>query len=110
MQSPPPKYQRRLRLQPEKAVLNPLEHDPSDHEEEPAAPAIALAGTCYAKLYTCGKQLQCDRSHRYESGVRTALTGPFGSAPGRLGPVITPIGYSYLSASAGKIRAADHDG
>jgi len=38
-----------------------------DHEEEPAAPAIALAGTSYAKLYTSRKQLQCDRGHKREN-------------------------------------------
>ena len=87
MQSCPPKYQDRLPPLPEKSRLDPLEHDPLDHEEEPDAPAIALAGTYYAKLYTCGKQLQCDRSHRYESVGRPALTGLFGSAEIRLRPV-----------------------
>ncbi len=47
MQTRPPKYQDRLSPQPEKTVLDPLEHDPLhhdslDHADEPAVPAIPL--------------------------------------------------------------------
>ena len=38
-----------------------------DHEEEPPVPAIPLAGTSYAKLYTSGKHLQCDRCHSQQT-------------------------------------------
>jgi len=55
------------------------------------APHAPIRGMRYAKLYTCGKQLQYDRGHKLSTG-----------APDQP--------YSYLSASAGKIRAADHDG
>jgi hypothetical protein len=40
MQILPLKYQERLSAQPEKRVLDPLEHDPLDQEDEPATPAI----------------------------------------------------------------------
>src|ERR1039458_2585520 len=104
MQNPPPKYQSRLLPQPEKTISNPLEHDPLehdplDHEEEPHMPAMLLAGTCYAKLYTSRKQLQCDCSHSWERRVVAELgrvgRGPSaplraGSAPSRHKPLLVP--------------------
>lgn len=86
----------------------------SDHEEEQPVPAIPFSGASYAKdciplENKCNVTVVTGRG-RVVAGLRPALTEPFGFAQGGLRPVTTPVAYSYRSASAGRIRAADHDG
>jgi hypothetical protein len=84
MQTLPPKYQSRLRLQPEETSLDPL-----DHEEERVVPPIPFLVASYAK--------DCIPLEN-KCNVTVVTKRP------------PTAHYSYLSASAGKILAADHDG
>jgi hypothetical protein len=88
MQSCPPKYQDRFPPLPEKSRLNPLEHDRFTAIHPARSLALLSIEQCQSNhdflrygannpllrfhfwyelcetLYTPGKQLQCDRSHR----------------------------------------------
>jgi hypothetical protein len=82
------------------------DRDPSKHEEEQAVPAIPFLGTSYAKDCIPPENI-CNVTvvtiDRVVAGLCPAGKGP--------NPVTKQEeAYSYRSASAGKIRAADHDG
>ena len=78
----------------------------SDHEEEQPVPAIPFSGASYAKdcipLENKCNVTVVTGGDRVVAGLRPALIGQ--------SPVTTPVAYSYRSASAGRIRAADHEG
>ena len=90
MQTSPPKHQGRRTLSA--ATQRKWLPAPLDHEKEPLVPAISEAETIHAK--------DCIPLEN-NCNVTVVTDGETG----------TPAGpYSYRSASAGKIRAADHDG
>ena len=60
MQIPPPKYQERLLPQLEETVFDPLDHE----EEQSRFRDSDYENKLCERLYTSGKQMQCDRGHR----------------------------------------------
>jgi hypothetical protein len=86
-----------------------------DHEEEQPVPAIPVSGAGYAENCIplenkCNVTVVTAREERVVAGLSPGETGPFYLAQGRRRAVTTRKAYSYRSASAGKIRAADHEG